>query len=329
MGRNEVLEGHSRVTRKVRRQKIGKLKDLVVKPQTRKRYEEAMRKLFEFLKWNRIALPSQYEQLDSIASRYIEELWEEGESRYLAQDTVSALQHYEPQLKRRTLESWRLIKAWQKHEIPTRAPPLTPATLAVLAGWMHSQMPQLALALALAFFALLRTGELFQIKNQDVICSGDVVVVHLGQTKMAARNAGTESTSFRHREVSLMLQSWKAVTSRDALLVSVSPSSFRHWFSKALQETGLNELPYKPYSLRRGGATQVFLDSQSYAAVCQRGRWAAEKSARIYIQDSIALLTQLPKQLSVKQREYHALWTGLVSRLERSSTSARRRRGRG
>ena len=259
---------------------MGKLKDLVVKPQTRKRYEEAMRKLFEFLKWNRIALPSQYEQLDSIASRYIEELWEEGESRYLAQDTVSALQHYEPQLKRRMLENWRLIKAWQKHEI-------------------------------------------------HVICSGDVVVVHLGQTKMAAGSAGTESTSFRHREVSLMLQSWKAVTSRDALLVSVSPSSFRHWFSKALQETGLNELPYKPYSLRRGGATQVFLDSQSYAAVCQRGRWAAEKSARVYIQDSIALLTQLPKQLSVKQREYHALWTGLVSRLERSSTSARRRRGRG
>ena len=93
-----------------------------------------MQKFFEYLKRNKISLPSQHEQVDKLASQYIEELWEEGESRYLAQDTLSALQHYEPQLKRRMLESWRLVKAWQKREIPTRAPPLTHATLAVLAG---------------------------------------------------------------------------------------------------------------------------------------------------------------------------------------------------
>lgn len=316
MGKRQLIEGNTRDVRKTRRQQLGKLKDLVIQPRTKARYEHAMERFLEFLKWNRLPLPSLPEQADRVAAMYVEELWEEGDSRYLAQDMVSALQHYEPQLKRKMLRSWRLLKAWQQHEIPTRAPPLAPTTLAVLAGWMHQQIPELALALMLGFHGLLRTGELLRITSQDIICSGDLVVVNLGQTKMAARNAGVESTSFRNREVSLMLQAWKAVHQPSALLVHVSPTSFRQWFSRGLEKTGLNVLPYKPYSLRRGGATQVFLESHSYSAVCQRGRWSAERTCRIYIQDSLSMLTDIPKALDGRQREHHKFWLELLGRLE-------------
>ena len=183
MVRGEIVESCNRDARHVRRQELGKLQDLVVKPQTRRRYEHAMRLFFEFLRWNKIALPSHPEEVDRVASSYIEELWEEGDSRYLAQDTLSALQHFEPQLKRRLLQSWRLIKAWQKFEVPTRAPPLTSTTLAVLAGWMHSHMPELALALMLGFHGLLRTGDLLQVTNRNIICSGDLVVIHLAKLR--------------------------------------------------------------------------------------------------------------------------------------------------
>ena len=142
-------------------------------------------------------------------SRVIEELWEEGDSGYLAQDSLASL-HYEPQLKRKLMQSWHLIRAWQQHEVPSRVPPLTPTTLAVLAGWLHQHVPELGLAVALAFHGLLRTGELFSIKNQDIICSKDLVVVNLGSTKMGVRNAGVESTSLRHETLSLMLQAWKS-----------------------------------------------------------------------------------------------------------------------
>ena len=107
--------------------------------------------------------------LTVLASRVIEELWEEGDSRYLAQDILASLQHYEPQLKRKLMQSWRLVRAWQQHEIPSRAPPLTPTALAVLAGWLHQHVPELGLAVVV-FHGLLRTGELFSIKNQDIIC---------------------------------------------------------------------------------------------------------------------------------------------------------------
>ena len=212
MGKRQVVDGKDRNARKVRRQQLGKLKDLIVQPKTRVRYERAMQLFLGFLKWNKLSLPSHYDEADRVASLYVEELWEEGDSRYLAQDTVSALQHYEPQLKRKMLHSWRLLKAWQQHEMP----PFTLTTLAVMAGWMQSRCPELALAMCLGFHALLRSGELLQVTNQDIICSDDLVVVHLAQTKMAARNAGVESTSFRHAKVAFMLQAWKSVHPQEA-----------------------------------------------------------------------------------------------------------------
>ena len=324
-----MIEGVTRDARKARRQQLGKLKHLVVQPQTKVRYEFAMKKFLDFLKWNKMRLPSKHEEVDQMVSLFVEELWEEGDSRYLAQDVLSALQHVEPQLKRRLLQGWRLVKAWQRHEIPTRAPPFTPLTLSLLAGWLQSCRPELALAVVVAFEALLRTGELLQVKNRDIICTLDLVVIHLGQTKMAARNAGTESTSFKHAQISMMLQAWKTVHGPDALLVDMSPSAFRQWFSRGLQATGLTATAYKPYSLRRGGATQVFLDTQSYSSVCQRGRWASERTARAYIQDSLALLTELSTKLTPVQREFQQIWQTTLSRLELPSRNAGRKRGRG
>ena len=275
-------------------------------------------------------MPSQFEEVDRISSEYIEHLWQEGDSKYFAQDTLSALQHYEPQLRRRLCRSWRLIRAWQQHEIPTRAPPLTPATLALLAGWAQQHFPEFALALVVAFHALLRTGELFSIQNKHIICSGDLCILHLGQTKMGVRNASTESASFRNREVSLLLQAWKSTQKPDAFLVQVSATAFRQWFVRALSATDLQNASYKPYSLRRGGATQVFIETQSYAAVCQRGRWASERTTRVYIQDSVALLTENSFSPNAKQRGYQQFWHQTLSRLEPSRKAGRcRGRGRG
>ena len=297
----------------------------MIQPATLRRYETAMKHFLEFLRWNGYTLPSGYEEVDRLASLYVEELWEEGDSRYLAQDVLSSLQHFEPQLKRRLLQSWKLIKAWQKHEIPCRAPPLTPTTLFVLAGWLQLHAPEVALGLVLGFYGLLRTEELLQIKNKDLIITHDFVVIHLGPTKMSVRNAGADSTSFSHGKLSVMLQAWNSVTAPDALLIDMS-SSFRQWFARGLQATGLDS-GYKPYSLRRGGATQVFLDTQSYSSVCQWGRWASEKNCRVYVQDSVSLLTELAGQLTTKQREFHTLWTNLWRSLEHPSKASWKEQG--
>ena len=67
------------------------------------------------------------------------------------------------------------------------------------------------------------------------------MVIHLGETKMAVRNAGTESTSFRDLKLSLMLQAWKIVHPPDALLIEMSP----HVFDSGLRE-GLKSPAFPP-----------------------------------------------------------------------------------
>ena len=74
---------------------------------------------------------------------------------------------------------------------------------------------------------------------------------------------------------------------------------------------------------------RAWLYVQSYASVCQRGRWSSEKTTRIYIQDSVALLTELRDALTPKQREYHDSWQSLLHRLEHPSDVTGRKGGRG
>jgi hypothetical protein len=45
---------------------------------------------------------------------------------------------------------------------------------------------------------------------------------------------------------------------------------------------------YRPYSLRRGGATFLYEQSSSLSAVTTRGRWSSSQTARLYINQASA-----------------------------------------
>ena len=51
---------------------------------------------------------------------------------------------------------------------------------------------------------------------------------------------------------------------------------------------GLQRYGFRPYSLRRGGATHEMRQRGSMEHVLERGRWVSNSSARIYIQDAVA-----------------------------------------
>ena len=56
---------------------------------------------------------------------------------------------------------------------------------------------------------------------------------------------------------------------------------------------GLEEYYCRPYSLRRGGATNLFGESGSLDTMAERGRWASVPTARRYIDDGIATQASL------------------------------------
>ena len=327
MGKRAIVEGLTQETRKQRRGALGPLKGLIITAATEDRYRKAAGHFFAYLRRQKEPIPQTPELMDALVSEFICELWEEGHSKSLAGDVISSMQHHQPSLKGQLRVSWRYFKAWQQAEVPARAPPLSLQTLAILSGWSHKHQPYLGVALQLGFHALLRTGELLQLQAKDVTVKDDFVHLYLGHTKTSFRNANVDAVHFRHHQVALLLKSWLSTASKHDFLVPDSSTKFRSLFSQALKETGLHSIGYKPYSLRRGGATYIFGETQSYSAVAQHGRWGSQQTVRVYIADSLALLNDIKFKLSPIHYACLSTWNLKLRELELSTL--RRRGGRG
>ena len=65
------------------------------------------------------------------------------------------------------------------------------------------------------------------------------------------------------------------------------PQAFRRCFRQLVDGLSLNNLLLKPYSMRRGGATSLFRATNSLDVVGLKGRWANQRTARIYVNTSL------------------------------------------
>eukprot|EP00438_Fugacium_kawagutii_P005643 Skav219560 [mRNA] locus=scaffold886:2956:8420:- [translate_table: standard] len=172
------------------RQSLGSLQSLTVQPRTKQRYELARQKFYQFLRDSNLQLPTKREALDGLLCDFLELLWATGEGRGLASDTVAGLQDQDPRLRGSLLGSWRLLKAWSMHEVPNRAPPFPEMVLQSMIGWaLFKEEYLFALSLMVAFYGLLRTGEMYDLLRTSVAMesSQKVAVVSLGLTKGGKR----------------------------------------------------------------------------------------------------------------------------------------------
>ena len=291
----KVVEGRSQQQRKAVRQKLGKLKDLTVQPRTRQRYEASLQQFFSWLEREGLVLPKRVAQMDNLVSDYLEYLWADGHGKSEANNALAALQDFDPNLRRKLPGSWRLLKAWSTAEIPVRAPPMTIGLLDALCGWAVMQgLPDFALSLRVAFFGLLRTGELLSLTSKDVYISGPKgpAVISLGLTKSGARQGASESVTIVDTSVLPSLYSWKRRNSANSYLTS-KPHAWRKTFNQAIAGLQLTALGLRPYSLRRGGATFFFQHHGSFDKLLLQGRWAAAKTARIYLNEGLAQLSEM------------------------------------
>ena len=197
------VEGKDKATRQQQRRALGPLRNLAVQPATRARYDKALEKFRTYLQEESRRFPDDPSILDFWLSRYIESLWESGEGRALACDTIASIQDYKPSVKGRLSSSWRLMKTWTSTEIPNRAPPLPVEALDILVGYSLFQHDDLfALSLFLGFHGLLRTGELLGVKKSHVEQKGprSVAVISLGVTKGGRRQGAAESITIREED---------------------------------------------------------------------------------------------------------------------------------
>ena len=118
-------------------------------------------------------------------------------------------------------------------------------------------------------------------------------MINLGLTKSGQRMGAAESVSIEDGVIQNMVRAWKLTALPGDPLYPAGPVEFRKNFAELLKQFGLDTQEYKPYSLRRGGATHHFRVHGSLSLTTLRGRWSAEKTARIYINDGLAMLAEL------------------------------------
>ena len=207
----------------------------------------------------------------------------------------------------------------------------------------------MAVSIRVAFFALLRPGELLGLKGWDIRLPS--VFEAVCSAVLAIRSP---KTKHRHGRVQFALLQDEGTLRWLRWLVDQLPTRARLWpvgrdkfvslFRQLLRRCGLERLGLSPSSLRAGGATRLVLLGCDLGRVKFLGRWQSEKTLAAYIQEAGAHLTWLrlgPLEQSTIQQvllEGHSVWEGppalswpllfsracQVAQLQRHATSKQR-----
>lgn len=92
------------------------------------------------------------------------------------------------------------------------------------------------------------------------------------------------------------------------LVVGMDARSFRAMFREICEEDlGLKRMRFKPYSLRRGGATRDFRGHGSLDRCQLRGRWKTVAAARVYILEGVEMAVRLGRTTEEELRVLRAV----------------------
>ena len=263
-----------------------------VAPVSRERYRFCVCDLLAA--WRRANVdPREPWEVDEAICTYVENLWSAGLPYWRAACAVAGLPHYIPHLRGSLPGARGLLKVWTKLNPPSRATPFTPLILAGLAwcayeaGW-----PDLGALLLVGFEGLLRPGELFSLRRRDVRFVGGKAVLSLRNTKTGQRHGRMEVVILAHGLAARALYVLCRELPPTALLLQRSPEQARGCLRRLLGALQLGGRGYTCYSLRGGGATALFIQTNSMEATLLAGRWSSTRTARMYIAQTTAETTE-------------------------------------
>lgn len=285
-----LLAGRSQADRRRLRAGI-RLRDYTITAKTRARYTAAVSKLLPFLE----SQPD-LKDLDHVISEWVEREWVKGSPLCHIADALTGLHHFWPEIKGHIKEAWRLFKSWRRIETPARAPPLTTLLArAIIGKAVLDNELAFATLVAVGFHALLRTGELLSLEYRDIEINTTCAIHSLRNTKSGQRTGTLEAVAVRDSLTLQLLQTLIAVQQRSRFqkLWPHSGQLFRVTFRKFCSFFRVAHLLFKPYSLRRGGATWLLQSGVPMDSIMLRGRWKSLQVGRLYLTDALALLPSL------------------------------------
>jgi integrase len=289
-----ILAARRRLERQQVRQALGTLRDRLVTAGTAARYHVQVLAFLSLLSYAQ--LPRSLWDLDELLSARVEAMWEEGDPKASASNLLAGMQHFFPPCRGHIPSAWRLLHAWNRAELPARAPPLTLEIVKGLAGLaILQQRLDVGVCLLMAFHCFLRTGEVVNLKAADIVLDRvrGRAVVNLGLTKGGIRRGAKESVTVHDSHLVEWISALLTRRLPGDSLLACSAASFRKYFRDLCNFFRLQDFEFKPYSLRRGGATYWFRSTNNLQSVIHRGRWENSKTARIYVTEGLSMLTEI------------------------------------
>ena len=311
MGRYKSFAGiRGRKQRQTLRAGIS-LRDAGISADTQARYFHSVSKLMP-----RIQKCSTMEQIDDAVSEWVTDEFRKGKPLCFVGDGLSGLHYFLPQTRRHLPCSWRLFGVWRKLEVPSRAPPITAdLALAFCSRAIELQEIEFGALILVGFHAFLRTGEILNLTPRDFLLNDKTGIVRLTNTKTGRRRNVQEVVTLEDPKVRQVVQTLLDVRASTLTLQAPvwlgSGTSFRKKFDEYVRYFGVSHLGFRPYSLRRGGATAYFQCCGSMERTLLRGRWNSTSVAKLYLCDGLSQLPSLRINPATKARisSYSSLFT--------------------
>ena len=269
------------------------LKYVGLQPRTLRAYRQALDSFLQFLQRTSLNTmrPS---HLDRSLAEFINIAYQEGEPIAYSGHLLSAIKRFHPELRLKIPVASQYYRNWSKAYVPVRALPASWELVEAMIGVaLHANQARLALLLGLSFHAMLRTSEMMALTKDHLLFHQQhqslSVIIPTSKTSQGNPQVLQVTDPVLASMAQLSLRSLK----RGRKLWAHGPHAFRRRFQQLLQKLGFQPHSYYPYSLRRGGATWWYNTTLSLDSTVMRGRWANQKTCRIYVDTGTMQLAHL------------------------------------
>ena len=278
-----------RAARVKTRAQQGTLRSNLIKPYTGKVYWDSLIYFFNFINFYELELPLLKDDMDDLLCQAIEHAWHSGEARSVAANMISGLEHHVNGLRGLLKGAKRLWRQWGKLEDISRAPPLDIRSVLAMCWYMWEwEHPEAAVLVLLAFHRFLRPMDYLEVKcGQFLFPKDDAAHLMLTNTK----TTGATSVPISDPHLINLLRMFTRNRQPGDFFMPLSKPEFRLLFDAAVRAIGLPS-SFKPYSLRRGGASCFFQATGNYHRTMELGNWKHLSTAKLYINTALLELTQ-------------------------------------
>lgn len=307
-----VPSGGDEASRAARRAENQLQADRVVLQSTRNRRDTLLSHFDAWLQDNlRTTLESMleprnldYEFVSEALVAYGRDMYQAGKSYSRFSETINALTAKRPALRRNVATAWDLAFNWvvdephEHHAALSLSLMLAAVTLSLLWGWLRE-----AAAIALAWVGVLRIGEVFAARREDLVLPRDAApgfecsLLKIKLPKTRGRAARHQSSRIDPVDIVELLDcAYKDLGPKEALW-PFSPATLRKRSSSLMAALGMprqhdGSFCYSLSSLRAGGATHWLQATEDAEYVRRKGRWLSTRVFEIYLQESSVITYQ-------------------------------------